>query len=61
LVTVDELTRIEIKGSPLAGLADETSYQNVMNAARQELDDFSDTEGKVSIRLDATVLTAAKR
>ena len=59
--SIDELVRIEIKGSPLAGLVDETSYQRVLKAARQELRGFCDTQGKVSIRLDATIVTAAKR
>src|SRR5262245_14952270 len=35
--SIDELVRIEIEGSPLAGLVDPTSYQNVLKAARQEL------------------------
>lgn len=59
--SIDELVRIEIKGSPLAALVDETSYQRVLKAARQELRDFCDKQGKVSIRLDATIVTAAKR
>src|SRR5262245_60690155 len=40
---------------------DEASYQRVLKAARQELRDFCDKQGKVSIRLDATIATAAKR
>jgi SAM-dependent methyltransferase len=60
-VSIDELVRIEIKGSPLAALVDETSYQRVLKAARQELGDFCDKQGKVSIRLDATIVTAPKR
>jgi SAM-dependent methyltransferase len=59
--SIDELVRIEIKGSPLAGLVDETSYQSVLKAARQELRDFCDKQGKVSIRLDASIVTAGKR
>ena len=59
--SIDELVRIEIKGSPLAPLVDETSYQEILKAARQELRDFCDKQGKVSIRLDATIVTAAKR
>jgi SAM-dependent methyltransferase len=58
--SIDELVRIEIKGSPLAGLVDEASYQRVQEAARQGLRDFCDKQGKVSIRLDATIVTAAK-
>lgn len=58
--SIEELVRIEIKGSPLAALVDETSYQRVLKAARLELRDFCDTLGKVSIRLDATIVTAAK-
>lgn len=59
--SIDELLRIEIKGSPLAGLVDEASYQRVLMAARRELRDFCDSRGKVSIRLDATIVTAGKR
>jgi SAM-dependent methyltransferase len=59
--SIDELVRIEIKGSPLAGLVDETSYQKVLKAARQDLHDFCDTQGKISIRLDASIVSAAKR
>jgi hypothetical protein len=32
--SIDDLVRIEIKGSPLCGLVDETSYQKVLKAAR---------------------------
>jgi SAM-dependent methyltransferase len=59
--SIDDLVRIEIKGSPLAGLVDETSYQRVLKSARRELGDFCDKQGKVSLRLDATIVTAAKR
>jgi SAM-dependent methyltransferase len=59
--SIDELVRIEIKGSPLAGLVDETSYQRVLKAARQDLRDFCDAQGKVSLELDATIVNAVKR
>ena len=59
--SIDELVRIEIKGSPLAGLIDDASYQNVLKAVRQELREFCDAQGRVSVRLDATILSAAKR
>jgi hypothetical protein len=58
--SIDDLVRIEIKGSPLAALVNETSYQNVLKAARQELRDFCDAQGRVSIRLDATIVAAGK-
>jgi ubiquinone/menaquinone biosynthesis C-methylase UbiE len=58
--SIDDLVRIEIKGSPLAALVDETSYRNVLMAARQELRDFCDAQGKVSIRLDASIVAAGK-
>jgi SAM-dependent methyltransferase len=58
--SIDELVRIEIKGSPLGGLVDETSYQRVLKAARQELRDFCDAQGKVAMRLDATIVAAGK-
>lgn len=58
--SIDELVRIEISGSPIAGLVDPTSYQKVLQAARQELRDFCDGQGRVSMRLDATIVTAGK-
>jgi SAM-dependent methyltransferase len=57
---IDELIRIEIEGSPLAGLVDPASYQKILKAARQELRDFCDGQGRVSMRLDATIVTAGK-
>lgn len=57
----DDLVRIEIKGSTLAGLVDETSYQKVPKAARQELRNFCDAQGRVSLRVDATIVAAGKR
>jgi SAM-dependent methyltransferase len=59
--SIDELVRIEIKGSPLAGLIDDASYQKVLKAVRQELREFCDAQGRVSVRLDATILSAAKQ
>jgi hypothetical protein len=58
--SIDELVRIEIKGSPLAGLVDEAGYQRILKAARQELGEFCDKQGKASIRLDAAIVTAVK-
>jgi hypothetical protein len=58
--SVDELVRIETEGSPLAGLVDPTGYRNVLKAARQEMRDFCDVQGIVSMRLDAVILTARK-
>jgi SAM-dependent methyltransferase len=59
--SIDELIRIEIKGSPLAGLVDEASYRKVLDAARDDMRDFCDAQGRVSLRLDATIITASKR
>ena len=47
-----------IKGSPRAGLVDETADQDVLRAARKGLRDFCDAQGKVSIRLIASIITA---
>jgi SAM-dependent methyltransferase len=58
--SIDDLVRIEIKGSPLAGLVDATSYQKVLEAARQDLRPFCDAQGRVSMRLDATMIAAGK-
>ena len=58
--SIDEFIRIEIKGSPLAGLVDQTGYQQVLQAARRELVGFCDAQGRICIRLDATIATAGK-
>ena len=58
--SIDELVRIEIRGSPLAGLVDETSHQKVLKAARQELHDFVDAQGRVRLLLDASIASATK-
>jgi SAM-dependent methyltransferase len=58
--SIDELVRIEIRGSPLAGLVDEASYQGVLKAARGALRDFCDAQGRVSMRLDASIVAAGK-
>jgi hypothetical protein len=59
--SIDELLRIEIKGSPLAGLLDAAQYAKVLTAARRELADYLDAQGRVAMRLDATIVTATKR
>jgi SAM-dependent methyltransferase len=59
--STDELNRIEIKGSPLAGLLDAAQYAKVLTAARRELADYLDAQGRVAMRLDATIVTATKR
>ena len=45
--SIDELVRIEIKGSPLAGPIDDANYQKVLKAVRQELREFCDAQGRV--------------
>jgi SAM-dependent methyltransferase len=59
--SIDELIRIEIKGSPLAGLVGEASFRKVLRAAREELRHLCDAQGRVCVGLDATILTAVKR
>jgi len=58
--SLDELVRIEIKGSPLAALVDERAYEKILDAARRELRKCCDAQGKVSVRLDAAIVTASK-
>jgi SAM-dependent methyltransferase len=58
--SIDDLVRVEIKGSPLADLVDEASYQRVLKTAREELRHFCDARGRVAIRLDATIVAAGK-
>ena len=56
--SIDELLRIEIKGSPLGALLDEAAYKRVREAARATLSEFCDPEGRVALQLDARILTA---
>jgi hypothetical protein len=58
--SVDELIRIEITGSPLGRLVDERAYARVLKTARRELGNYRDAEGRVALRLDATIVTACK-
>jgi SAM-dependent methyltransferase len=58
--SIDEFVRVEIKGSPLAALIDETGYQSVLRAVRHELRDFCNAQGRISMRLDASIVTATK-
>jgi ubiquinone/menaquinone biosynthesis C-methylase UbiE len=58
--SIDELVRIEIKGSPLAALVAETSYAALLAEARERFTGFDDASGAVTLRLDATILSATK-
>jgi ubiquinone/menaquinone biosynthesis C-methylase UbiE len=58
--SIDELVRIEIKGSPLGALVDEPSYAALLAEARERFIDFRDASGAVALPLDATILSATK-
>jgi SAM-dependent methyltransferase len=59
--SIEEFGRIEIKGSPLAGLIDATGFVGVLTAAREALAEFRDDSGQLAIPLGARILIAGKR
>jgi SAM-dependent methyltransferase len=59
--SIEEFGRIEIKGSPLAGLIDAAGFARVLTAAREALAEFLDDSGQLAIPLGARILTARKR
>jgi SAM-dependent methyltransferase len=58
--SIDELVRIEVKGSPLAALVDEAGYAALLADARERFSGFRDASGAVALPLDATILSASK-
>jgi hypothetical protein len=58
--SIDELTRIEIRGSPLGAVVDDASYERVLETARRELARHCDAQGAIELRLDATIVTASR-
>jgi SAM-dependent methyltransferase len=58
--SIDDFGRIEIKGSPLAGLVDQPGYVRVLTAARAALAEFRDAEGRLAIPLGARIVAARK-
>jgi SAM-dependent methyltransferase len=58
--SVDEMVRIEVRGSPLAALVDDRGYANILAAARRDLGGLCDARGRIALRLDAAIVTAGK-
>jgi hypothetical protein len=58
--SIDELLRIEIKGSPLAALVDDAAYERVRKEAHQALRDFCDANDRIAVPLNARIVTARK-
>jgi SAM-dependent methyltransferase len=58
--SIEEFARIEIKGSPLAGLVDPAAFGRILAAARAALGEFCDERGRLAVPLGARVLTARK-
>ncbi len=58
--SIEEFGRIEIKGSPLAGLIDPGEFERILAAAREALAEFYDDRGRLAVPLDARILTARK-
>jgi ubiquinone/menaquinone biosynthesis C-methylase UbiE len=59
--SIEEFGRIEIKGSPLAGLVDAAAFARVLSAARERLSEFCDDQGRLALPLDARIVAARKR
>jgi SAM-dependent methyltransferase len=59
--SIEEFGRIEIKGSPLAGLVDAAAFGRTLAAARAALGEFCDDRGRFAVPLGASVLIARKR
>ena len=58
--SIEEFGRIEIKGSPLAGLVDPAAFSRIQTAAREAFGEFCDDRGRLALPLGARVLTARK-
>jgi SAM-dependent methyltransferase len=58
--SIEEFGRIEIKGSPLAGLMDAAAFERVLAAALEALAEFLDDGGSLAIPLGARVVAARK-
>jgi ubiquinone/menaquinone biosynthesis C-methylase UbiE len=58
--SIEEFGRIEIKGSPLAGLIDAAGFARVLTAARDRLKEFCNAGGGLAIPLGARTVTAHK-
>jgi SAM-dependent methyltransferase len=58
--SIDEYIRIEIKGSPLAGLVDDDAYRRIRSEALSAFGDVCDPFGRIAFSLDARIVSAAK-
>jgi SAM-dependent methyltransferase len=58
--SIEEFGRIEIKGSPLAGLVDAAAFERILAEARERLSEFRDAEGRLALPLDARIVAACK-
>jgi SAM-dependent methyltransferase len=58
--SIEEFGRIEIKGSPLAGLVEPADFERVLTAAREALGEFRDANGKLAVPLGARIVAARK-
>jgi hypothetical protein len=58
--SIDELVRIEVKGSPLAALVDEAGYGTLLAEARERLAKYRGASRAVALPLDASILTARR-
>jgi SAM-dependent methyltransferase len=58
--SVEGFARIEIRGTPLAGVVDDAAYENVVASLRESLEEFRDREGRLAIPLGCRILSARK-
>jgi hypothetical protein len=58
--SIEEFGRIEIKGSPLAGLVDAAAFERIVAEIREAFPEFCDAAGRLAVPLGARVLTARR-
>jgi hypothetical protein len=59
--SVKELVRVEVKGSPLAGMLSDAAMENLAAESERALAAFVVPSGEIVMPLDAHIVTASKR
>ena len=58
--TIEQFIEMEVKGTPLGDMIDETGYQGLLGEAKEKLQHFLVDSGEVVIPMDAYIITAEK-
>ena len=58
--TIEQFIEMEVKGTPLRDLIDETGYEGLLNEAKEKLQNFFVDSGEIVIPMDAYIITAKK-